>query len=310
MSNMTRSQARVIDPVLTNVALGYSNPDYVGMKLFPRVEVPTSGGKVIKFGKEAFLRYNLNRAPGAKKARVQFGYAADSISLTQDSLEGKVPREYLRDGAIVPHVDQEASAVRKTMDIVLRSLEIEQASIAQNTANYDANHRVALAGTDRWDNSASIPRNVINAGREAIRRSIGAYPNVLEIPPKAFNSLADHDLLKEQFKYTQKESLTTAMLAAYFGVQEVFVGQSVYAETEASEFTDVWSSAVLAYVPRAERDIDTPSYGYTYVYPGHPLAEESYFDKSVNSWIYPVEMERRPYVTSMAAGYLIQTPTS
>lgn len=310
MTTMNRGQARVIDPVLSSVALGYGDPEFIGSKLFPEVVSPAFGARVIRFGKEEFLQYQLRRAPGSKTQRVQFGYAADPIALVQDSLEGKVPREFLRDAAQVPNIDLASRAVRNTMRIVRRALEIEQAGIAQNTANYDANHRVALAGTDRWDNAGSSPRTQMNAYREAIRSTIGTYPNVLELPAKAFSALADHAQLRDQFKYTDAKSLTPEMLAAYFGVDEVVIGKSVYADSETSAFTDVWSSAVLAYVPTQDRAVDVPSYGYTYYSEGHPLVEEPYFEKNEKSWIYPVEFERRPYVTGLQAGFLIQTPVA
>lgn len=54
--SMSLSQARVVDPVLTTHAQGYKNADFVGMALFPRVDVAKSGGQVIEFGREAFVR--------------------------------------------------------------------------------------------------------------------------------------------------------------------------------------------------------------------------------------------------------------
>lgn len=310
MTTMNRGRARVVDPVLSSVALGYGDPEFIGNKLFPLVPSPAFGARVIKFGKEQFLQYNLRRAPGGKKARVQLGYADDPIALVQDALEGKVPREFLRDAAQVPNIDLASRAVRNTQRIILRALEIEQAALAQNTASYDANHRVALAGTDRWDDAASIPRATVNAAREAIRSTTGMYPNVMEIPAKAFSALADHPLLRDQFKYTSSKSLTPEMLAAYFDIEEVVVGKSVYADSEAGAFVDVWQSAVLAVVPKQDRAVDVPSYGYTYHSEGHPLVEEPYYENGENSWIYPVEFERRPYVTGMQAGFLIQTPVA
>lgn len=308
----SRESNRVIDPVLTNVALGYSDREFIAHNLFPTIIVPTSGAKVIKFGKEEFLKYAMRRAPGSKTARVQYGHATDPIALVQDSLDGVVPREFLRDqtGAIRPLVNLEANAVRKTMSIILRGLELDASDLAMGAANYDVNHKDVLSGTDQWDNSASDPRKKLNEYREAIRSSVGAYPNVLVLPAKAFSALADHGALKEQFKYTSADSLTTSMLQNYFGIEKVVVGMSVYAEDVSSDFTDIWSHAVLAYVPMGERAIDRPSYGYNYVGEGMPLVEPAWFDKTCKSWIYPVEYDRRPYMTSQAAGFLIQNPVS
>lgn len=300
---MNRSEARVIDPILSNVALGYSNPAFVGMALFPRVTVPTSGAKVIKFGKESFLKYNLRRAPGANVVDVQFGYSADPIALLQDALNGKVPREFLRDSAQVPGIQMGTTAVREAMMIALRSLELDHAELAQNAAGYDANHKVTL-GT-AWTNPAADIKADVDAGKDAIRASTGAVPNVLLIPYTAFQGAANNTKVKEQFKYTSNESITSDMLARFLGVDRVVVGQGNYAADETSDFTDIWTKAVLAYVPTVATSMGMPSYGYTYVGDGQPLVEQAWFDKDSKSWKYPVEYERRPYITSMNAGYLI-----
>ena len=308
----SREQNRVIDPVLTNVALAYSDSEFIANVLFPNIIVPTSGAKVIKFGKEAFRKYNMRRAPGAKTARVQFGHATDPVALVQESIDGVVPREFLRDitGAIRPIINLESQAVNSTMSIMLRGLEIDAAELALDATGYDVNHKETLSGTDQWDNSSSDPRKKINVYKEAIRSSIGAYPNVLVLTPKAFSALADHGLLKDQFKYTSADSLTTGMLQNYFGIAKVVVGMGVYAEDETSDFTDIWSHAVLAYVPMAGQTIMRPSYGYNYVGEGMPLVEEAWFEKSTKSWIYPMEYERKPIITGQAAGFLIQNPTA
>lgn len=308
----SRAQNRVIDPVLTNVALDFHDPEFIAHHLFPNIIMPSSGAKVIKFGKEAFRKYNMRRAPGSKTVRVQFGHATDPIALVQDSIDGVVPREFLRDlsGSTQPNINLAANAVKGAMSIALRGLEIDAATLALDATQYDVNHKETLSGTDQWDNSSSDPRKKLIVYKEAIRSSIGAYPNVLLLPPKAFNSLADHGLLKEQFKYTSSKSLTPEMLAAYFDVEKVVVGKSVFAETETSDFTDIWSHAVLAYVPQAGQTINRPSYGYNYVGEGMPLAEPARYHEDTKSWIYGVEYERRPYLTSQAAGFLIQNPTS
>ena len=50
----------------------------------------------------------------------------------------------------------------------------------------------------------------------------------------------------------------------------------------------------------------TPSFGYSYILDQHPLVEAAYWDRDSKSWLYGVEMERRPYMTGMSAGFLIE----
>jgi len=46
------SNLRVVDPVLTNLSVGYSNADLVGDVLFPFVPVDKEGGKIPKFARK------------------------------------------------------------------------------------------------------------------------------------------------------------------------------------------------------------------------------------------------------------------
>lgn len=300
---MNRAAVRVVDPVLSSVALGYKDPDFIGTQLFPVVESPASGARIIRFGKEAFLQYLLRRAPGAKTARVQFGYASDPIALLQDALEGQVPREWMRDVSQAPNVNLATRAINSVMRVIYRALEIEQAALAQDAAQYDATHKVTLATP--WTTVTADLKADVDAGKAAVRASLGVEPNILEVPYTAFLGMQNNTKVKDQFKYTSSESITANMLAQFLGVDRVVVGKGVYAASAASDFTDIWTKAVLAYTPVNGQTIDEPSYGYTYVGEGQPLVEEPYFDKTVKSWIYPMEYERRPYITAMSAGYLI-----
>lgn len=308
---MSRSDARVIDPVLSNVALGYRNGRYVGLSLYPTVFVPKSGVSLIKFGKEAFVKYNMRRAPGAKTARVQYGYATDPVALVQDSLEGKVPREWMRDTQDVPLINQETRAVNNVMQSMHLGLEIDIAQIATNAGNYGADNKITLTGTDKWTDGSSKLSVQMDAYKEAVRSKIGIDPNRLILSPGDFNACKNHPEVKERFKYTSSESITADMLAAFFDLELVEVGKTVWTPDVDSDLQNCWGSSVLGYVaPEGERDMDTPSCGYTYVLDNHPLVEEAYFDKSCKSYIYPVEYERRPYQTGMDAAFLIQGASS
>jgi len=302
--------AGVVDPILSTHARGYRNLEFISHLLFPRVTVPTRSMRVLKFGKESFRMLNTRRAPGADKKRVQYGYASDPVSLVQDALEGLVPIEHQEEAAQIPGIDLGRGAVNMVLNVVDLGLEFDIAALARNPANYDANHKTALAGTDRWTDDASDPKADIDAAQEMIRRSIGRYANTLELGPSAFNAAKNHPKIKEQFKYTSKDSITAEMLAAYFDVARVIVGKAVYLPENADEdtlATDVWGDdAILAYVPMDGGNFMVPSYGYTYELNGYPQVTKPYFENSNDSWIYPTKTERRPYLTGAEGGFLIQ----
>lgn len=306
---MTNSGVRVIDPILTNVAQGYSNQEFVGMNLFPTANVRASGGQILEFGREAFRLYSTVRSPGTGTRRVQYGYLGRPFALENHSLEGMVPREHLRDAAAVPGIDLGKGAVNKTMKALKLSLEVAQALLAVNASNYPATNKVALAGAAKWSDASCDPLTSVDTGREAVRAQCGLYPNLLVLSPVAFNAAKNNPKVRDSFKYTSSQSITADMLAGYFNVKKVVVGAAVY-WNDANVATDVWgNNGVLAYVPEGDlSDPDEPSYGYTYTMEGNPAAEEPYYEPNSKSWIYPVSYERVPVISGIVAGYLIQNP--
>lgn len=307
MAPLNTRTAAVVDPILSTYARGYRNSEFVAQMLFPRVTVPNRSMRVLKFGKEAFRTMNTRRAPGADKKRVQYGYASDPISLVQDALEGVVPIEHQEEAMSVPGIDLGQGAVQMVLDVVDLGLELDCATMARNPANYGSNNKVTLTTTARWTDSASTPQADVDAGKEAVRRFIGRYPNTMVMGPNAFNALRRHAAVKEQFKYTGRDSVTAEMLAAFFDVRRLVVGKGVYLpETAAdtAQATDIWGDdVILAYVPDVE-NFQVPSYGYTYELNGYPQVEAPYFERSNDSWIYPTKTERRAYITGADAAFL------
>jgi hypothetical protein len=308
MTTLTNQGARVIDPILTNVAQGYRNSDFVGNVLFPRVPVMASGGQIIEFGKEAFYQYNLRRSPGGRTQRINFGYLGKPFSLLQDSVEVPVPREHLRDAAVVPGINMGSRAVGLGMKVVTKSLETDQAALATTAGNYDANHKLALAGATKWSVATGTPTADINTAREAIRSSVGVYPNVALLSAVAFNAAINNPNVLSRFQYTSSDVVTEEMLAKLWNLDKVVVGKAI-AMTDANVASDIWgNNAVLAYVNLGSENAEEPSYGYTYAMEGNPLVEQPYWDASTKSWIYPVNYERAPVLSGITSGFLIQTP--
>lgn len=305
---LSNQGARIIDPILTNVAQGYKNAEFVGNVLFPRVPVFASGGQIIEFGKEAFLNYNLRRTPGGATKRIQFGYLGKPFALLQDSVEVPVPREHMRDAAAVPGIDLGTRAVGLGMKVVTKSLEVDQAAIATNANNYDANHKLALAGATKWSAATGTPTADINTAREAIRSSVGIYPNVALLSAVAFNAVINNPNVMSRFQYTSHDVITEEMLAKLWNVEKVIVGKAI-GMTDASVASDIWgNSAILAYTNLGSQNAEEPSFGYTYTMEGNPLVEQPYWDNATKSWVYPVNFERVPVLSGITSGFLIQTP--
>tara|TARA_R100001369_G_scaffold65866_1_gene93017 strand:+ start:65 stop:994 length:930 start_codon:yes stop_codon:yes gene_type:complete len=308
---MNTGQARVIDPILSTHARGYTNAEMIGHLLFPIVSIPARGVRVLKFGKESFRMMNTRRAPGAETARVQYGYASDPVALQQDSLEGLVPWENMQEASAVPGVDLASGSIEMVLDVIALGREFAIAKLARDPSKYGANNKMALTGADKWSDDASNPYADIQEGREQIRRRIGRYPNQLTLGPGAVSVLTNHPKIKEQFKYTSADSITLEMLAKYLKLDKVIEGKAVYLPENAgddADATDVWGDdAILSFTPTGS-NYRIPSFGYTYRLNGHPLVEQPYPERNRKSWMYPVTEDWSPELTGADAGFLFQTP--
>jgi hypothetical protein len=307
MPQMTSSQARVIDPILTTAAQGYKNADLVGSALFPYVPVQQRGGKIMAFGREDFRMYATGRVPGGNTKRVSFGYTSSSYALEQHALEGVVPFELLQEANQVPGVDLGSGAVQKTQDIIGLRLEVAQAALATTAGNYAAGNKTTLAGTSQWSDYAnSNPENDIEVAKEAVRSQIGKRPNVIVMGAAVWAKLKQHPKIVDRIKYTGRDSATPELIANLFGVQKVLIGDALY-ENDAGQLVDVWGKfVVVAYTELGGiADLGRPTFGYTYRLGGFPLVEQPYMDRNTKSWVYPVTDEVAPVIAGAAGGYLI-----
>lgn len=307
MPQMTAAQARVIDPILTNIAQGYKNADFVGSALFPAVPVGQRGGNIVTFGREDFRLYATARAPGSNTKRINYGYSGAPYALAQHALEGQVPFELMDDANAVPGINLAQVAVGKTQNIIGLRLEHAQAQLATTTANYAAGNTVTLAGNDQWSDYAnSDPLDDVETGKEVVRSKIGRRPNTLLLSAAVFSKLRLHPKVLDHIKPTGRDMPTPEILAVLFGVRRVVVGDAVY-ENAAGALVDAWGkNAILAYTEMGSlADMGLPSYGYTYQLGGFPIVETAYQDRNAKSWIYPVTDECEPVIAGNAAGYLI-----
>lgn len=309
MPQLSTAAARVIDPVLSTIAQGYRNAEYVGSALFPTVPVGQRGGKIITFGKEDFMLYNTARTPGAATRRVQYGYSGNSYALESHSLEGLVPIEIQQEAQAVPGIDLAQGAVRRTQNIVALRLEQAQATLATTAGNYGASNKITLSGTSQWSDqtsNVSDPVKDVEAAKEAIRRATGRRPNTVVLGAAVLAMLNTHPKIIERIKYTGRDTPTLELLASLFGVKQVLSGDAIVSDA-AGNISDVWGkNVVVAYTELgALADAGLPTFGYTYRLTGYPLVEAPYMERNTKSWVYPVTDEVAPVIAGAGAGYLI-----
>lgn len=298
------SKLRVVDPVLTNLAIGYSNQSLVAEALFPFANVDKEGGKIPKFGKEAFRLYRTERALRAKSNRIQ-PEDIGSIDVHLDEHDLEYPIDYREDAESAFPLQAHGMMV-VTEAIQLRREKLS-ADIAQNPANYGAGNKITLSGTSQFTHADSDPEGVIDDAKTAIRGKIAKTPNTMVIGDAAYRALKRHPKLKAILSDTRPRLVQLEDMKQIFEVQNIVIGQSLYVADNADSFTDIWGdNIILAYVPGAAGGARTPyepSYGYT-------LRQKRYPQVDTRTEDGKIELIRstdifRPYLLGAEAGFLI-----
>lgn len=298
------SKLRVVDPVLTNLARGYSNTQYIGAMLFPIVEVDKEAGKIPQFTKEAFKIYNTERAIRAKSNRIN-PESRESIDfvLTEHDLE--YPMDYREiDEDIMP---LKMHAANVTSEGILLKLEKNIADTVQNLSTFPSGNKVTLSSADKFTTLTSDPFTVFDTAKESIRQKIAKRPNVCVLGASSYRALKNHPSVIDRIKYTQHAVITPELLKNLLDFDQLYIGDAVSAD-DAGSFSDIWSdNVIIAYVPQVQSDVPRtiyePAFAYTLRKKSYPLVD-TYVENG------KIEIVRNtdiliPKVVGAEAGYLI-----
>lgn len=263
---------RVVDPILTNIARGYSNNEYIGTKLLPVVQVDKEGGKIPIFGKEAFRVYDTKRAIKAdsNKADIE-GFQTISYATTEYDLA--IPLDYreIKESML----DIEKNATIRATEALKLGLEKQIADMVQNASLYPDTNKETLIN-NQFNDSGVDPIEIIESKKNALRAIIGKRPNVMVMGAVVFDYLKSHAKLIERIKYSSLGVVTLDLMKQLFGIPNILVGESIYSE-DGSTFTDLWGdNVILAYLSNPTGIASTPyepCFGYTLQLKGNPYVD-------------------------------------
>ena len=296
------SKLRVVDPVLTNLATGYTNEQFVGDQLMPFVLVDKEGGKIPLFGKEHFKVYSTERALRAKSNRINPEDIGEvDVALDEHDLE--YPIDYREDAESA--FPLQARATNTVVEGIRLRHEVMVAEMVQNPANYSVGNKIALSGASRFTDDTSDPEGVVSDAKAAVRAKIVKEPNTMVIGYSTWRVLKRHPKLKAILSDTRSRLVQLADLREIFEIENIVIGRAVKA-SDAGVTTDIWGdNRVLAYVPKASGDRSPyePSFGYTLRKKGNPVVDTRTEDGKIelirNTDIF------RPFLLGADAGYLI-----
>ena len=294
----------VVDPVLSNVSVAYSNEQYIADMLMPVFPVKKQQGKYYVYDKAMFRRNDTRRAPGGGANEVEYGLSTATFYAEDHALKEKIPFEIIdqADDALNPEMDATESVTEMLMidkEMALAATMADTATLTQNTT---------LSGTSQWsDYTNSDPFNDVRTGIETVQKAIGRRPNTIVLGEEVFNKLVDHPDIVERVKYTSANSVSEEVLARIFDVKRVIVGRAIKetADEGQSESLDfIWGKhAWILHVADSKR-LKQPTFGWTFTYENRKV--KKWDDQDAESRYVRVNDNYVQKLVAAAAAYLIK----
>ena len=301
------SQVRIIDPVLTRVSHGFTNPvQGVADFIAPRVPVPTRAGKIIKFGKEQFAITNTKRSPATNIRRMFPNYSLDNYSTEQDALGAEIPFEHLEEaaaGSAGIAMNLQMLALNSALASLDLNWENEVLSLVNNPAKFETG--LTSVPATKFDATGSDALSVILAAKEAVRAQSAVYPNSMVIGPRVYSALQRQSSIQETIKYQGRFAANLDDLAVYFGLSRgVRVSEKVKLDANGNLVDLMGDNVLLFYAPEGNAGITSngvPSFAYTYALQGYPIVTPFRADLDRRVMVADAIREQSVIITGMGA---------
>lgn len=298
------------DKTLSNLSIQYANPNFIGMKLMPMVSSDFSG-KYATYGKRDRLsgpddNVGSRSTPNEiAETRTMASYACTGYALMDfvDDLTLKV-----QDAPLNEMVDLTAS-VNDVLDL---KEEIRIAAILTAGASFPS-QTVALAGGDQWSSpGSSDPVKNIQTAIDATWTGAGATKLVGYCSNDVLRALQRHPAIADLFKFGGSVIgiATPAMIAGFFGLDELLVSDSRYDTANigaTASYSRIWGKVFGVVRVATNPSPRTAAFGYTFRHKGERLTSQ-WFDQKVGTrggYYAKVGMEETHVVTASDTGYLI-----
>lgn len=256
-----------VDKLLTQISIGYSNPDYIAAKVAPIVIVEKESDIIPQYVQDFWFR-DVARpiAPGEKAPRS--GFNLDNTLkylVTENAIAKEIP-DRLRQNTDAPY-DLDADGAKWVAEMIQLRQEIDFATNKFTTSVWNTD-RVGGTNFTKWsDYGLSDPIVDLRKDRRTIRQAIGRSGNTLLLGELVMDVLIDHPLLVERVKY-QGNDVTEDLLKRLLRLDNVIVAASMQAtnlEGASLSLSDLFDDdALLLYLPKSIGKFQ-PSAMYTFV---------------------------------------------
>jgi hypothetical protein len=273
MPQPTASDIHVNAP-LTSISIGFMQDQsgFVARKVFPVVPVQKQSDRYYVYDKKQWFRSDARkRAPGTESAGSGFTvdntptYFAEVRALHKDV-----------DDQVRANADPVINPDRDATEFVTRDLMLEQeldwASVYFTTGVWTG----STTGGDvtpgtLWDAANSTPIEEMRAEIRSVQRKTGFKANTGVLAPDVWDVLQDHPDFLERIKFTQRAIVTTDLLAAVLGLDQILIAEAISDandEGAAEDLDFIFSKSLLLCYSAPRPSLLHPSAGYTFAWTG------------------------------------------
>lgn len=214
-----------IDPILTDLSIGWKDEELYADRLAPETPVRTKSGRYRVFDRSNWLIYRSRREPGTQANVIGARRWSEDVFNTQEhSLAAEIydeERQQLQSqgGLANPvfggdlQIDPEADAAEDTVRSIKLELELKVSTLFRDATQYPSNHVKTLTsgGTGtQWSNYAlatagdpntaySDPVADLKYAFMRIKLDTGRWPNTIAIPFDAVGIVENHPKVVNRF---------------------------------------------------------------------------------------------------------------
>lgn len=321
--NSTGAGIRIVDPLLTQISVGWPAFGFVGEALFPSVPVEFQSAKYYVFsdrGTKVTPEVDY-RAPGTQANEIAgMTLSSDSYFTMEHSLQMAIPDEERKNVPAGSGLNPEADATEELTSKLWTGRELAIKALATTSSNYPANHVTTLVdGTSTWSTTdyllaGSDPAAVIERAKRRVHRAGSPALNTAIIPYAVMSFLRWHPKLIAKFTNIKSVNLEFGDVISLMGMDgwNVVIPEVQYntaAVGQPATLDYLWGdSVVLAYVPPAAGP-KTPAFGYQFS--REPLTIDRWREDKRKSdvvraqWEYDLKLIGTDSNGKVITGYLI-----
>lgn len=272
MAQPTHSEVQAVDPVLSNLLVGYMQADerFVASRVFPVVPVDLQAFTYYTVTKKYwFLDEVKARAPGGGFARSGYGLTSTTGQAQLWGLEHPIADEAKNNNQTPLSLEQSGLKWLAQQSLIRKERAFAADFMITGVWGTDDNN----ATTDWDDFTSGDPFNDVLTAKRTISNNTGQDPNTMVLGYIVDVALQNHPDIVDRIKHVQIASLGNVKnaLASLFDVPNYIVGKATYNsanEGQTGTYAAIVDDDCLICYSSPTPGLMEPSAGYTFAWGG------------------------------------------